>query len=808
MANAVYTISFTSTWGTTSYNDGDDYLLEIWSKAVNTNPAIPIKCSSTPLTINWRNVSDIFDPVITSEAVVEVISETDLYWKDFFTADRGDWILKVYRNGTTSNDIIWQGQNVTESYNEPYLGTPYKSILRFSDLGDMDFTYFQPTSTTFYSGYKSLAEIILTCTNKLQFNLDINEYTNTCNIQTWNDATITDKSLLCNTFLDVAVFRKYDDKAETVMTCMEVLKSVLKSIGCRMFQASGEGLKPTGWHIQRIEEMIGSDAITCFGIDHTTYLVTTSEYTQDLHRDITNGTNFTSPTLDITPVDQNQQLEVSERFNKLVYKYTTTELFRKDAEILLNGKFDKGTKSHNNTTKFPKYFQVSSDISSSNACQIVTGKTANDKDLLFRAYKQSPTLIPMPAMLAAQGTSISTITSTGAKYIRTTGTESGDTADMQTKVASNIQIGTQDNLKLTVKGNLLKVFDHSSAQSVGQNNEAYATAEVFHFCFKVVLTYDNGHKYCWWMNQTYPGYGQNKWTIWNGTAYTVGDNIIHRVIGTKGFNSSAYSGLKYYDDKFEIELDSAFFPENGIGSFSFYMYVPRTETPYPLINLPNQVPIGLAAVTLDSISLQYLTDGDFSDDVIRNVEYFTLTDAKDNIYEYDVMFGDGPTDIDVSSFRYGVVSAADQYKITSTWTKLSSLLSLNAFEIFVKYPCQKLISSYQRVISGDYIGMFDILNTLDIDDGVDNKRYLIMGDSWNVKANIHSLVMREITENTITTTNDSYARTFNSQPVPSNSAIVTTKKSSLFSGKAINSAVVLNQPSTFSLKQNQTTYPG
>lgn len=790
MANAVYTLSY-------SDRAGDAWNVQIWSKAVNTNPAIAIKGSARPLTINVRPVTDIFEPVLVSEAIVEVISETDLYWKDFFTATRGAWILKVYRNSY----LIWQGQNVTESYNEPYLGTPYTSQLKFSDLGDMDFIYYKSSATVFYAGFQSLAAIIFNCTNKLGFQLDAHEYTNCINLEGYNNASVTYKSLLCNTFLDARVFRNYEDDQETAMTCMEVLKKVLRSIGCRMVQGTGQFASvESRYHIQRIEEMIDSDALSTFKLDQSTATVNVlGLFSSDLKRNVTNAiSNFAT---DICPVNQNQDLGMSERNNRAIYKYTTKELFRKDAELLLNHNFFLGVKTHNNTTKFPKYFQVSSDISSSNICQVVAGNTAESKSLLFRAYQQAVNHPAMAGMLAAQGTSMSTIASMATKYMRTTGTESGDTVDAGSAAMSNVQVSVLDNLRLKITGKILKGIDYSSATSLGVNNENYLTSALFHFGIKVKLLYDNGKKYTWFMNPTYPGYGQNKWTVWNGTAGTVGDNIIHRIIGTNGFSNNLYAGIKYYEDKFEITLDSAVFPENGIAAFSVFLYTPRTESVY-------MAPIGLAAVTLDDFSLKYVTDGDFSDEIIKNLTFYTLTDAKENEYTFDVEFGDGPADYCLSSFRYGVVSAADQYKKTSSWRKLDDATAVTAANLFCMTPGKKLLSAYQRVISGDYMGVFDCINTLNIDDGVADKKYLIMGDSWDTKATIHSLVMQEITEQNPSITVSDALTNFTGPSIPSDSGAIAGTVKSIFSSKTIGNAVIFNPPSKLMVNSIQIKYPG
>src|SRR3990167_3630717 len=139
MANAVYNLSF---------SDQLDYAytIEIWSKAVNNNPTIAIKGSEKPITITYRTTSDLFEPVIVSEAALEIISETDLFFKTFFTAKQGDWTLKLYKNGI----LHWVGQNMTETYNEPYTVIPYKSTIMFSDLGDLEFNSSKKCTELFY----------------------------------------------------------------------------------------------------------------------------------------------------------------------------------------------------------------------------------------------------------------------------------------------------------------------------------------------------------------------------------------------------------------------------------------------------------------------------------------------------------------------------------------------------------------------------------------------------------------------------------------------------------------------------------
>src|SRR3989304_5027132 len=237
MANAKYNLTF---------SDQLDYvyLIEIWSKAVNNDPTIAIKGSGKPITITYRSSSDLFEPVIISEAALEIISESDLFFKTFFTAKQGDWTLKFYKNGI----LHWVGQNITETYNEPYTVIPYQSTIMFSDLGDLEFINYKD-GANFFSGYKTLAQIFFDCTN-----------------------------------INVAAFRDYKNNEERPFTCMEVLKRIMRGSGCRLFQDNGK------YYVLRIEETLGAagDIAAAYDFSSSTKTISATKYTLNILKIIDN----------------------------------------------------------------------------------------------------------------------------------------------------------------------------------------------------------------------------------------------------------------------------------------------------------------------------------------------------------------------------------------------------------------------------------------------------------------------------------------------------------------------------------------
>jgi len=782
MANAVYSLSYGDHWGFNTW------VAEIWSRATNNNPTIDIKGAASPIVINTRTVDDLFSPVVIKEAVFEVVSETDLYFKDFFTADQGDWILKLYKNGS----LYWTGQNVTESYSEPYLITPYKSQIKFSDLGDLDFLYFQPSATTFYTGYKSLSEIMFLCTNKLSYQLDAIELINVINTEGWNNATVTNKSCLANTFLDASVFMDYKDNKEQAITCMEVLRRVFYSLGCRIFQNKVDG-EACRWHILRIEEATNasSDVTGTFRLDHTTYAADT-QATITLGREITNGTTY----LDICPINQNQDLGMSGRYNKISHKYTTQELIRDRDELIYNHDFSKGVKTAHGTSYFPKFFQQSTDIPSTVACAVVTPPTTynqvtNIRNLEFRAMTPA-------SMTAFRNQQLSPSYTLSTRYIRTTGTESGDASDIQQALMSNVQITTADKLRFKVKGTIIKGVDYGYANANGYNNQTYITAPHFAFRFYFKMTLSNGTIYYLGMTNTA--------SFWYTLANSANPQnaFIQTNVGTPGFSPNTFSGVKYHKDSFLIEMDSPYFPLNDIVSMSYRFYLPvkaSGTTGY-------MQPTGLCDVILEDLSLKYISDNDFTDDIIKSLTVFSVSDFKELTYDYFVRFGDGPTEICMSSYRYGIVSASDKYKKTSTWRKLDDATSYSARDVFNINPAQSLICSYQRKITGDYLGIFDILETPIIDDGVDEKRYIIMGDSFNTSTSVHSLDLLEITPTVITSVQYDEGERVAAPPIATDSANAQNFSNQTFLSSSLNNLVVLNTPVTANNLNKNTKYPG
>lgn len=714
MANEKYKLTFGDRLGNT-------WLLEIHEVGIINTP-VAIKASGNPLTISYRSVNDLFEPVLVSEAVVELVSDSDLLYKTFFNSTRGKWKLIVYKNAVA----YWTGQNMTENYSEPYILNPYTSQIKFSDLGDLDFIYYK-NGASFYTGYKTLARVISDCVNKLAFSLNLTELMNVVLNAVFLSTIIVDKNCcIAHTSVDSRAFVQYKDFISEALTCMEVLKRIMKAMGCRMFQHNNR------YYILRVEEAANVNGnIFAFDIDTST-LVVGAEYTLNILKTINNV-----PITGISPIEQNQDLTMSERYNQIIHKHITQETIRYNSELIYNFNFEKGIYTHNTTPNFPQHFAISSDLSSLLTCEVST----NSGDTkLFMTSNISPASFPlsiMPGFRNAQGDTSKAIhlsANFNKFYLKSTST----IADMP---LSNIECVTADNLRIRVSGLITKSVNYVY---MNQNNMSFQTAAgvAFWFGFYIKLTYNNGAVY-YLKSGSIPPYTGSSWV--QNTP-----NVFSKYVLTPSYSSNAQVTLGHVDP-FEIEIDSANFPQDGTATFEVRLYIPRCMTPFTL-------PFALLEVLFDEFSIKYVTDGDFADDIITNSSVITLTSPKENIYNYDVYLGDGPTNFVLNTFRFPSVMPtypllADKMSTLTGfspvdftwWRKLNDATLKKAKDIFIFTPVNKMLSEYQRKIKGSYIGDFGMLHALEINDGIQTKRYILLGDSYDVKSSIHSVDMQEIT---------------------------------------------------------------
>lgn len=741
MANEKYNLTYSDRFGNT-------WLLEIHEVGVSNTP-VTIVGGDKPLTLSYREATDIFEPVMIREAKVEIISETDLQYSAFFRAEPGQWLLKVYRNAT----LYWEGQNTTESYQEPYTVNPYKSVLTFSDLADLDFIYYL-NSGSFYSGFRSLAQVVSDCVGKLQIDQDIREMINVVTEECYTDAAITDKSTLANTYVDSRAFIKYDKEQELALSCLEVLRRVCGSMKCRMFQYGGK------WHIFRVEEGLRATALMspAFDIDTTTLVV--SSVSPAAYKKTIDNTPLTG----ITPIDQDQELSMSELFNIINHKFVAQEVIRDRDDLIFNYNFDKGVQTRNNTTFFPLHFNESSDISSLQCCQVVLDSPGQSpswlpdtkKSLHFQNSPNHP-YVHHPGFKNAQNETNLLKSNWGKYYLKATST-------LQDEVLKNVAVTQGDSLKIVIDGKLTKETSPVTLYALGAPLETQANL-LFEFGVYVKAVFPSRTYYL----HKWPKDFKGKWQK--------SESVCLEHIKTPSWEKDHILAKAYLTDEFTIEINTDVFPVNETAtSIEVRLYLPRIFT-----NISNHT---LYSVNLKDFSIKYITDGDFSYDISGTYSTTNISGAKENAYDSTVYLGDGLNNYTLNTFRIHTNKTR-----TTNWRKLDVSGYKSAAEIFNLVPISKLLTNHQRVINGSYLGEFEIYHCLEIDDGVSTRRYMILADEYDTKSGVHNLVMQELDERTVVTTTSTnrIGKGYSAEVFRKNMNVTTTSLSfvSTSTGKAI-----------------------
>lgn len=766
--------------------DFKDELGNAWDVSIiqrnNLDPVVKIKGSGNPVIISYRQGKDLFESLLTSEVTIEVISESDLFFKSFFTAPAGEWRLTLTKN----SNIFWRGQNVVESYSEPYILFPYVSQLRFSDLGDMDFLLYK-NGANFFSGYRRMSQIILDCTNKLEIALPLTELINVVTEEAYLDNstfTANSKSSLRSTNIDARAFIQYKNNQPEPMTCAEVLKRILGAMKCRMFQYNAR------YYILRIEECANAngDITASFDID-TSGALTATQYTTNILKTIDN-----IPLAGITPISQNQDLSMTERFNKYSHKYITEEIVRKNQELIFNNDFTKGVKTYNNTNPvntFPDHWEISSNILNDNAASIIQIHVNNIlTPVIYHYNPQSGFMAGYNAMQAETGNSdfnFFILANINKYFLNPVGV-------MQDAVAKSVQLTTVDNLKISIQGFIIKEINYWAM--AGDNIPAVNASMPFHLAMHIKIIYASG-------SVLYlSGMASNPvWSFSNGNTKVV--------IPSPSYNNNSVLSNEHHTDDFNIEFDTPVFPYDGIADFEFRFYPPRTIQARKTAG--GIVWSKIHSAVIKNISVRYITDGKFSDEIITNFSTFTIANSKDNIYEDAVYLGDGPVNFVANSFRIHSMSVNPYVPfwksntVTVNWRKLNDATLKSAADIFSITAFNKFFTNYQRIIRGDYFGDFGMLHCLVMTDPFATKRYILLSDNYNVKTSVHSIEMQEITSSTKSVTS-SYigGPSLINAPAPNPLPPSPVSPNLIFS----NFKNVSTSPTTSTMINTNTNYPG
>lgn len=224
------------------YNNivNDEYKCEIYKKGYKgTSTEVKGK-----VTIDKGSVKDHLDAVRGTGLSLELEATTLLTLEDLYTDDERAFTVKLYKN----NNILFVGYLKPDGVYQDYVNDVWKINIDCIDgLGALDNLSFVRESGLHFTGKMKPLDIIYYCLKRSGISLPLNTAINTHYEGLTIDSTT---NILNKIYLNADRFVKIDDN--TIMSCDEVLKSVLDIFTAVITQKDGE------WYIYKPNELFNN----------------------------------------------------------------------------------------------------------------------------------------------------------------------------------------------------------------------------------------------------------------------------------------------------------------------------------------------------------------------------------------------------------------------------------------------------------------------------------------------------------------------------------------------------------------------
>jgi hypothetical protein len=188
---------------------------------------IPINAATDPLNITLDgDANNVFASTVGSGIDINVLA-TPLTLQNLFTYDPQKFMIKIY-NGTSGNNLFWQGFLNTGIYNESYsnsisLSTSEIALHCNDGMTVLDSIYYiQNDGSTFYTGNSTIGVVLTNILGKLGLTFN--------NVLMSNDLTTQGNNHNLLTQLQVNN-ENFIDESQITMTCREVLDSIFGGLG-------------------------------------------------------------------------------------------------------------------------------------------------------------------------------------------------------------------------------------------------------------------------------------------------------------------------------------------------------------------------------------------------------------------------------------------------------------------------------------------------------------------------------------------------------------------------------------------------
>lgn len=210
--------------------------------------------TGNPVTITHQQNDDVYEPIIGSNAQINLLATDTVNYSDLLTADEKEFKVVVYYEDSGYYVPIWSGFIIPDAYQQAIKSTPYEiSITATDGLGSLD--GYKHTLT--YNSYVDLDTVIEHCIDKIGLGLTYYK------VPSLRVSTESTDSALIQTDIHTSNF--YDDKFEP-LDCKTILYSILKQFNLRIFQRGGifvppSTVSPNRWNVI-------NNAVMASGVNH------------------------------------------------------------------------------------------------------------------------------------------------------------------------------------------------------------------------------------------------------------------------------------------------------------------------------------------------------------------------------------------------------------------------------------------------------------------------------------------------------------------------------------------------------------
>lgn len=227
--------------------------------------------TARPMLTYTSSSEDKFDPIVSSRLSFSINQIQNWQYKDLWFSGPKEYKVILYNN--TKSLTLWQGWKEPWSSSEP-LDTPAFDLnISCTDwLNELDSIDYPNTSSTAQGAAINMDTILYdNILNETGLGLDINH-----NIDTFENNFATTSSQNFITQLYLMIDALYDDDGN-FLTCGDILRNILTSLGARIFQAPDiDNSTAASWIIQQVN-LTGSQ--TWYNWEGTTNSSSTIDYT-------------------------------------------------------------------------------------------------------------------------------------------------------------------------------------------------------------------------------------------------------------------------------------------------------------------------------------------------------------------------------------------------------------------------------------------------------------------------------------------------------------------------------------------------